>query len=154
MPEVHGRPSAAAVPSEKLVTNTATPATTAPAATPAPATGSEIPWYAVALALGAISGFAEVALGDLMLTGFLALFFCMLMGALRPARPWRWVLVVCGCIPLSRLFAADVLHIYTERAQIYEAFASFVTGNAGAYVGSLGRRRVDDLWRMVKSEKR
>src|SRR6185437_13649025 len=153
MPEVHGRPSAAAVPSQKLVSNTATPATTAPAATPARA-GSEIPWYAVALALGAISGFAEVALGDLMLTGFLALFFCMLMGALRPARPWRWVLVVCGCIPLSRLFAANVLHIYTERAQIYEAFASFITDNAGAYVGSLGRRRVDDLWGMVKSEKR
>lgn len=113
----------------------------------------EIPWYFLALLLGAISGFAEVALGDLMLTGFLALFFCMLMGALRPGRPWRWVLVVCGCIPLSRLFAANVLHIYTERAQIYEAFASFITGNAGAYVGSLGRRRADDLWALVRSGK-
>ncbi len=116
-------------------------------------TGRELRWYALALLLGAISGFVEVRLGDLMLTGFLAMFFCMLMGALRPARPWRWVLVVCSCIPLSRLFAADVLHIYTERAQIYEAFASFITGNAGAYVGALGRRRTDDLWAMVKSQK-
>ncbi len=116
-------------------------------------TGREAPWYALALLLGAISGCVEVTLGDLMLTGFLALFFCMLMGALRPARPWRWVLVVCGCIPLSRLFAANVLHIYTERAQIYEAFASFITGNAGAYVGALGRRRTDDLWAMIKSGK-
>jgi hypothetical protein len=129
----------------------------APSASSAPALAagsSETRWYALALLLGAISGLVEVALGDLMLTGFLALFFCMLMGALRPARPWRWVLVVCGCIPLSRLFAADVLHIYTERAQIYEAFASFITGNAGAYVGALGRRRTDDLWTMIKAGKR
>ncbi len=125
----------------------------APATTKAQAKGREVRWYALALLLGAISGLVEVWLGDLMLTGFLAMFFCMLMGALRPARPWRWVLVVCSCIPLSRLFAADVLHIYTERAQIYEAFASFITGNAGAYVGALGRRRTDDLWAMVKSQK-
>jgi hypothetical protein len=116
--------------------------------------GSEVPWCALALLLGVISGFAEVALGDLMLTGFLALFFCMVMGALRPGRPWRWVLAVCGCIPLSRLFAAGVLHMYTERAQIYEAFLSFITGNAGAYVGSLGRKRADDLFEMIRTGKR
>jgi hypothetical protein len=118
------------------------------------AQGSEVPWYTLAVLLGAISGFAEVAVGDLMLTGFLALFFCMVMGVLRPGRPWRWVLVVCGCIPLSRLFAAGVLHMYTERAQIYEAFLSFITGNAGAYVGSLGRKRADDLFEMIRTGKR
>ena len=115
--------------------------------------GSELHWYALALGLGVASGFIEVWFGDLMLTAITALFFCMLMGALRPARPWRWVLVVCGCIPLSRLIAADVIHIYTERAQIYEAFAAFITGNAGAYVGSLGRQRVDDLWSTLRSQK-
>jgi hypothetical protein len=154
MPEVPAPQSAAS----RIQTNlTNTPAMTAEAAPQAvgqaKAKGSELRWYALALALGVISGFVEVALGDLMLTSFVALFFCMLMGVLRPARPWRWVLIVCGCIPLSRLFAAEVLHIYTERAQIYEAFASFITGNAGAYVGSLGRQRTEDLWKMLKSGK-
>ena len=143
MPEVPLPQSAAASPIQK---NAEPP-------TAAPDTGSEIPWYLLALAFGILSGFGEVAVGDLMLTGFLALFFCMIMGLLRPPKPWRWTLIVCGCIPLSRLFAADVLHIYTERAQIYEAFASFITGNAGSYVGSLGRRRVDDLWAMIKAGK-
>jgi hypothetical protein len=151
MAEVPAPKPAAAIPEN--------PAASATAPVPSPAAhlsakGSEVPWYALALLLGAISGFAEVAVGDLMLTGFLALFFCMLMGALRPGRPWRWVLVVCGCIPLSRLFAAGVLHMYTERAQIYEAFLSFITGNAGAYVGSLGRKRANDLFEMIRTGKR
>ena len=150
MPEVPApQPAAAATKTQETANRT--PGT---AAVPKQPASSEMPWYALALLLGGISGFVEVTLGDLMMTGFLALFFCMVMGALRAGRPWRWVLMVCGCIPLSRLFAADVLHVYTERAQIYEAFASFITGNAGAYVGSLGRRRTDDLWKMIKSGKR
>jgi hypothetical protein len=153
MPEVPApQPAAAATKTQQTASHT--PERASPAAVPAQPASSEAPWYALALLLGCISGFVEVTLGDLMMTGFLALFFCMVMGALRPGRPWRWVLVVCGCIPLSRLFAANVLHVYTERAQIYEAFASFITGNAGAYVGSLGRRRTDDLWTMIKSGKR
>src|SRR5438105_6951425 len=114
MTEVPTSQSAASIPQE--------PAKNARAAgSQAPedsAKSSEVPWYMLAALFGAISGFAEVAFGDLMLTAFLALFFCMMMGALRPGRPWRWTLVVCGCIPLARLFAAYVLHIYTERAQI------------------------------------
>jgi hypothetical protein len=149
MPEVPAPQSAAASPQQEKVNGT--PA--AGAGQSAVSAGSELPWYALALLFGILSGLGEVAVGDLMLTGFLALFFCMIMGLLRPPKPWRWTLIVCGCIPLSRLFAADVLHIYTERAQIYEAFASFITGNAGSYVGSLGRRRVDDLWEMIKSGK-
>ena len=145
-------PKPAASISEKPATSSTAPARAQAARESAQ--GTEVPWYALALLLGVISGFAEVALGDLMLTGFLALFFCMVMGALRPGRPWRWVLVVCGCIPLSRLFAAGVLHMYTERAQIYEAFLSFITGNAGAYVGSLGRKRADDLFEMIRTGKR
>ncbi len=152
MPEVPV-PQAAAASSKPRETTSHAPETASSAVIAAQPAGSELPWYALALLLGAISGFFEVALGDLMLTGFLALFFCMLMGGLRPGRPWRWVLVVCGCSPLSRVFAANVLHIYTERAQIYEAFASFITGNAGAYVGSLGRRRAEDLFAMIKSGK-
>ncbi len=153
MPEVPvPQPAAASGQTQESTSHRSVEASSDAIAAQAP--GSELLWYALALLLGAISGFFEVALGDLMLTGFLALFFCMLMGGLRPGRPWRWVLVVCGCIPLSRLFAANVLHIYTERAQIYEAFASFITGNAGAYVGSLGRRRADDLFAMVKSGRR
>ena len=149
------KPAAAAAQSATTSKNQPKPAASAAVlpATSAKPRGSELRWYALALGLGVVSGFIEVWFGDLMLTAIAAMFFCMLMGALRPARPWRWVLVVCGCIPLARLIAADVIHIYTERAQIYEAFAAFITGNAGAYVGSLGRQRVDDLWSTLRAQK-
>ena len=153
MPEVPVPQSAAASSRRQNAQRPEIATAAPPPLTPVADAGSEIPWYLLAVLMGALSGFFEVLLGDLMLTGFLALFFCMIMGLLRPARPWRWTLIVCSCIPLSRLIAADVIHIYTERAQIYEAFASFITGNAGSYVGSLGRRRVDDLWAMIKAGK-
>ncbi|HEV2115746.1 MAG TPA: hypothetical protein VGR48_06965 [Terriglobales bacterium] len=148
MPELPAPRSAAPIPEKQPAAASVEPSPLQPQAK-----GSEVPWYALAVLFGALSGVAEVAFGDLMLTAFLALFFCMVMGSLRPARPWRWMLIVCGCIPLSRLIAAGVFHMYTERAQIYEAFASFITGNAGAYVGALGRRRADDLWRTIRTQK-
>src|SRR5690348_17557204 len=86
MAEVPAPKPAAAIPEIPATSATAPMPSHAPRES---AKGSEVPWYALALLLGAISGFAEVAVGDLMLTGFLALFFCMLMGALRPGRPDR-----------------------------------------------------------------
>jgi hypothetical protein len=151
MPEIPAPQPAA---SQPQAANNSTPAVPASETPPQPARGSEIPWYLLAVAMGAFNGFVEVAVGDLLLTSFVALFFCMILGLLRPRRPWRWTVIVCSCIPLARLFAADVLHMYTVRAQIYEAFAAFITGNAGSYVGSLGRHRVDDLWKMIQAEKR
>ena len=74
-------------------------------------------------------------MGDLLLTGFLALAFTMVLGFVRPRSPWRWTLAVCTCVPLARVFAAFVLHRYTPRAQIYEAFLVFLPGVVGAYGG-------------------
>jgi hypothetical protein len=85
--------------------------------------------------LGILSGYVEVTVGDVLLTSFLALAFTMLLGLLRPCIPWRWALVICTCVPLARVFATTVLHQYTQRAQIYEAFLVFLPGMVGAYAG-------------------
>ena|SRR5437868_3671436 len=97
-------------------------------------------FYVLAVLLGAITGFAEMALSDLLVTAFCVLFFCMLLGFLRPRRPWRWVVLIGVCVPVARLVAAKIFHIYTERAQIYEAFLAFMPGIAGAYSGHFLRR--------------
>ena len=71
----------------------------------------------------------------------------MLLGAMRPSRPWRWVLVVAVFVPLVQGIAYLVLTEKPYRAQIYESFLGFLTGVAGAYGGSTARRGLSELWK-------
>ena len=70
---------------------------------------------------------------------------CMLLGALRPQRPWRWVLVVGVCVPLVELAAYLIMSQKPYRAQIYESFLAFLPGIAGAYGGAMLRGVVSNL---------
>jgi hypothetical protein len=69
----------------------------------------------------------------------------MLLGVLRPRRPWRWVLVVGVFIPLTELAAFLVQTVKPTRAQIYGSFLAFLPGIAGAYGGAIVRNVVDNL---------
>ena len=98
------------------------------------------------MVLGGFAGFADVRVGDLLFTALLVLASCMLLGALRPRRPWRWVVVVGVGVPLAHLFAYLVLAQRPYRAQVYESFLAFLPGLAGAYGGSLGRGVVHNIF--------
>ena len=99
----------------------------------------------LAICFGALAGFAEVKVGDLLLTAFLVLAPTMFLGTVRPRSPWRWTLLVGACVPLARIFAAFALHQYAERPQIYESFLVFLPGVVGAYGGHSMRRFVDNV---------
>jgi len=71
----------------------------------------------------------------------------MLLGALRPRRPWRWTLLVAVFVPLVQGVAYLLLTEKPYRAQIYESFLGFLTGIAGAYGGSTARRGLVELFR-------
>ena len=104
-------------------------------------------YFVLAILFGALAGFAEVKVGDLLLTAFLVLAPTMFLGTVRPARPWRWALLVSTCVPLARILAAFVLHQYTERPQIYESFLVFLPGVVGAYGGHFMRLFVENVMR-------
>jgi len=103
--------------------------------------------YILGAFLGVCAGLLDVKIGDLLLTAILVLSSTMLLGALRPQRPWRWTLVVAVFVPLVQLLAYVFLTEKPYRAQIYESFLGFLTGVAGAYGGSFGRRGLDELFR-------
>ncbi len=111
-----------------------------------PARPSEPSIYALGAALGIAAGVLDVKFGDLLLTALFVLASTMLLGLLRPERPWRWTLTVAVFVPLVQLLAYVLLAEKPYRAQIYESFLGFLTGIAGAYGGALGRRAVDVLW--------
>ena len=52
--------------------------------------------YVLGSILGIGAGILDVKVGDLLLTAMFVLASTMLLGALRPERPWRWILCRSG----------------------------------------------------------
>ncbi len=107
--------------------------------------GSDIWFYLLAALCGIGTGWADVAINDLLLTALLVLSAGIFLGLLRPRWPWRWVVTVGVFIPLTELAAYLVLTVKPTRAQIYGSFLAFLPGIAGAYGGSFMRDVVENL---------
>lgn len=103
--------------------------------------------YLLAVLFGLSAGLLEITYGDLLATALCVLLSTLVLGFLRPRRPWRWILVVGVFVPLMRLAAYLVMSQKPYRAQIWESGLGFVTGIAGSYAGALARKGVDELFR-------
>jgi len=103
-------------------------------------------YYLLAAMSGALAGWLDIKVGDLLLTAMVVLAACMLLGILSPRRPWRWVLLVGVFVPVVEWLAYFFLSQKPDRAQIYESFLAFVPGIAGAFGGAVGRGVVDNLF--------
>ena len=101
--------------------------------------------YVLAALLGIGAGILDVKIGDLLLTALFVLGSTMLLGILRPERPWRWTLTVGVFVPIVQLLAYVFLTEKPYAAQIYESCLGFLTGIAGAYGGSFFRRGMTEL---------
>jgi hypothetical protein len=102
--------------------------------------------YLLAAMSGVFVGWLDIKVGDLLLTATAVLSANILLGILRPRRPWRWVLLVGVFVPVVEWLAYFFLSQKPERAQIYESFLAFLPGIAGAYGGSVLRAVVDNLF--------
>jgi hypothetical protein len=96
--------------------------------------------YLLALLLGGTAGYIQIKFGDLMLTALVVMAFTMLLGILRPQRPWRWMLLVAAAVLLLQGGAYFFFTERSSREQIFESMLGFLTGTVGAYAGSLFRR--------------
>ena len=111
-----------------------------------PQGGGESFYYVFALITGLLAGWADIKVGDLLFTALLVLAPCMLLGVLRPKRPWRWVVVIGICVPLADLLAYLLMAQKPYWAQVYESFLAFLPGIAGAYGGSIMRGAINNLF--------
>jgi hypothetical protein len=102
-------------------------------------------FYLGAVLAGTATAWADLRIDDLLFTALLVLASCMLLGLLRPSRPWRWVITVGVFVPLTELAAYAFLPVKPSRAQVYGSFLTSLPGVAGAYGGSLMRRALDNL---------
>ena len=108
--------------------------------------GGDVFYYLLAVVSGAAAGWLDIKVGDLLLTAMVVLAANILLGILRPRRPWRWVVLIGGFVPVVEWLAYFFLSQKPERAQIYESFLAFLPGIAGAFGGSIGRGVVDNLF--------
>ena len=102
-------------------------------------------FYVFAAGLGMLAGWVDIKVGDLLFTALLVLAPCMLLGMMRPARPWRWVVIVGAIVPVANLLAYLVLSQKPGRAQVYESFLAFLPGIAGAYGGALLHHAIENI---------
>jgi len=106
---------------------------------------SDAVFYALAVLLGLLGGWMSVEVGDLLFTAFLVLASCMLLGALRPRKPWRWIVVIGILMPMVQLAAYLLMTRKSSRAQVWESFLAWLPGVAGAYGGAMLRGAVDNI---------
>jgi hypothetical protein len=105
-----------------------------------------------ALLLGVGCGALHVAVETMEepdpLLSALAVTVCtMLLGLLRPARPWRWVLAVGIPVPLAIAIASFTIPTaHFTRASIGGSFLVSLPGCAGAFGGSMLRRKVAEIF--------
>jgi len=109
-----------------------------------PAQNDRLPYFLGAV-LGIGAGILDVKMGDLLLTALFVLASTMVLGILRPLRPWRWTLTVGVFVPIVQLLAYVFLTEKPYAAQLYESCLGFLTGIAGAYGGSFFRRGVREI---------
>lgn len=105
----------------------------------------DIKIYVLAVILGIGAGVLDVKIGDLLLTALFVLASTLLLGMLRPQRPWRWIVVIGVLVPFMQFLAYIFLAEKPYPAQIYESCLGFLTGIAGAYGGSVARRQLNEL---------
>jgi hypothetical protein len=102
--------------------------------------------YLLAVMAGALAGWLDIKVGDLLLTAMVVLVANLFLGFLSPSKPWRWVVLIGVCIPVVEWLAYYFLAQKPERAQIYESFLAFIPGFAGAFGGAVGRNLMDKLF--------
>ena len=110
-----------------------------------PGGGNDTYVYILAAAMGLATGWADIRIHDLLFTALLVTAACMLLGVIRPARPWRWVVMIGICVPIAVTLGYFVLTERPTRAQVWESLLAFLPGIAGAYGGSLMRQAIDNI---------
>ena len=102
--------------------------------------------YVLAVLLGGATGYVNVRIEDLMLTAVMVTAFAMFLAFLRPARPWRWALLVSAIIPIGEVLAFKLTGQKLNRVGISEAILAVLPANAGAYGGAALRTVIRELW--------
>lgn len=104
-------------------------------------------FYLLAVVFGISAGILEIKLGDLLVTALFIMICTMALGASRPQRAWRWIVIVAIFVPILRIAAYLVAGQKPYFAQSWEAAFAFVIAAVGTYAGVFARKAAEGLFR-------
>ena len=102
-------------------------------------------YYLLAAGAGVLAGWVDIKLTDLLFTALLVMVPSMLLGLLRPSRPWRWAVLVGIFVPFVELLAYLFLKTRPYRAQVFQSFLALLPALVAAYGGAFGRGVINNL---------
>lgn len=102
-------------------------------------------FYLLAAAAGALAGWVDIKIDDLLFTALLVMVPCMILGLLRPSKPWRWAVLVGIFVPFVEMLAFLFLKARPHRAQVFQSFLALLPAAVAAYGGAFGRGVIDNL---------
>jgi len=102
---------------------------------------------AIGILLGVLCGVVHVGLEDPLLTPLAVLSATMIMGTMRPYRPWRWIIFVGLPVPIVTgiAVAMGIVKVW-DRALIAGAILAILVGCAGSIGGAVIRRFFDNVF--------
>ena len=92
-------------------------------------------YYVLALFIGLLIAFIDRQVSEPQLPALLLLAFGFFLGAMQPARPWRWALIISIWVPLVSI-AAAVGSAQAFGKEGMPALIALVPAFFGAYAGS------------------
>src|ERR1700719_1486925 len=98
--------------------------------------------YLLAVLSGALAGWLNIKVGDLLLTAMTVLAANMLLGFFSPRRPWRWVLVVGAFVPILEWLAYNPIPVSSAGAKkfhrlVQSDYPNIRTRSSGTVVSQL-----------------
>ncbi len=103
-------------------------------------------FYVFAALCGLFSGWVNQKVDDALLTALCMVGFAMLLGAWKPQRPWRWVLLVWVGVPIVLAYYAYVVKWPHDRGQVYGAFLQVLAASAGGFGGHFMRNMIEHVF--------
>jgi hypothetical protein len=102
--------------------------------------------YVFAVLCGLFSGWVNQKVEDALLTALCMVGFAMLLGAWKPQRPWRWVVLVWIGVPIILAYYAFVVKWPHDRGQVYGAFLQLLAASAGGFGGHFMRNMIEHVF--------
>jgi hypothetical protein len=102
--------------------------------------------YLLAIVFGLFSGWVNEKVDDALLTSLCVLGFTMILGVWKKGRPWRWLLLVWGGVPLVLAYYQYVVRWPHDRSQWWGAFLQILAASAGANGGHYMRDMIDHVF--------